>query len=371
MTETTSPAGFLSLGQATSRTIARRSADSGRLQRTLLVHGPAGSGKGAFVDDLLALLFCEAADGERPCNRCRGCRRGRERTHPDLVIGSPERWREDRSTGESIVAAARSWLAESAGAPVAGERRVVLVEGIDRANEQTQNALLKTLEEPTGRHMFVLTADEPTRVLPTIRSRSQALRIGSVPRAELVAWLVDRERLPLDQADALARIAGGMAGTAIGYARAPQLVDWRRRTQRELLGLISRGRADRFGSVRDLLEDAARLGRDQPTVDAEQPTSEEALRPTSGAQREAALMIVDAWLGLARDLMVTAAGRPELAASAAYDAELQGLAERIGQPALRDFIALLERIRDGLRLNAAPRLALEVAMLAWPTERAG
>jgi hypothetical protein len=208
-------------------------------------------------------------------------------------------------------------------------------------------------------------------VLPTIRSRSQALRIGSVPRAELVAWLVDRERLPLDQADALARIAGGMAGTAIGYARTPQLVDWRRRTQRELLGLISRGRADRFGSVRDLLEDAARLGRDQPTSDQEQqPISDEAARPTSGAQREAALLIVDAWLGLARDLMVTAAGRPELAASAAYDAELQGLAERIGQPALRDFIALLERIRDGLRLNAAPRLALEVAMLAWPTERA-
>ena len=100
------------------------------------------------------------------------------------------------------MAAARRWLADSAGAPIAGERRVILVEGVDRANEQTQNALLKALEEPTSRHMFVLVADEPTRVLPTIRSRSQALRVGSVPRAELVAWLVDRERLPVDQADA-------------------------------------------------------------------------------------------------------------------------------------------------------------------------
>ena len=240
-----STSGFLSLGQATARTIVQRSAASGRLQRTLLVHGPAGSGKGAFVDDLLALLFCQAADGERPCNACTGCRGARARTHPDLVIGSPERWREERSTGESIVAAARSWLADSAGAPIAGERRVILVEGVDRANEQTQNALLKALEEPTSRHMFVLVADEPTRVLPTIRSRAQALRVGSVPRAELVEWLVDRERLPIDQADALARISGGMAGTAIGYARSPQLVDWRRRTQRELLGLLTRGRAAR------------------------------------------------------------------------------------------------------------------------------
>jgi DNA polymerase III delta subunit-like protein len=369
MTETTSVAGFLSLGQATSRAIARRSAAAGRLQRTLLIHGPAGSGKGAFVDDLLALLFCEAPDGERPCNACRGCHGARSRTHPDLVIGSPEVWRERRSTGESIVAAARSWLAESAGAPIAGERRVILVEGVDRANEQTQNALLKALEEPTNRHMFLLVADEPMRVLPTIRSRSQSLRVGAVPRAELVAWLVDRERLPADQADALARIAGGMAGTAIGYARTPELVDWRLRTQRELLSLLGRGQADRFGSVRDLLDDAARLAGGQPSPDEPQ-VAEDGARPTGGAQREAALMIVDAWLGLARDLLVVAAGRPQIAAAMALDPELPMIAHGMGEPAIRDVITLLDRIRDGLRQNAAPRLALEVAMLAWPTRPA-
>jgi len=366
MSETTVAAGFLSLGQATSRAIVQRSAGSGRLQRTLLVHGPAGSGKGAFVDDLLATLFCEAPLGERPCNECAGCRSARGRTHPDLVIGSPERWREERSTGESIVAAARSWLAVTAGAPIAGERRVVLIEGVDRANEQTQNALLKALEEPTSRHMFVLVADEPTRVLPTIRSRSQPLRVGAVPRAELVAWLVDRERLPADQADALALIAGGMAGTAIGYARNPHLVDWRRRTQRELLELLDRGRADRFGSVRDLLDEAGRLGT-EPLPGGDAQVVEDGPRPTSGAQREAALLIVEAWLALARDLMVAAAGRPGIAATAALDPALPEIAARIGHAPLRDFIALLERIRDGLRQSAAPRLALEVAMLAWPS----
>lgn len=361
--------GFLSLGQPVSRAIVQRSAARGRLQRTLLVHGPAGSGKGAFVDDLLALLLCSAAAGERPCNACRGCRGARARTHPDLVIGSPERWREGRSTGESIVAAARTWLAETSGAPISGERRVVLVEGIDRANEQTQNALLKALEEPTGRHMFVLVADEPTRVLPTIRSRSQPLRVGAVPRADLVGWLVDHERLPIDQAEDLARIANGMPGTAIGYARSPAAVDWRRRTQRELLGLVSRGRADRFGSVRDLLDDAARLGAQPSGEVAEEAAGDgEGPRPTSAAQREAALQIVDAWLGLARDLLLAAAGRPAIAATASLLPDLEAVAGRVGEPALRVFIGELERIRDALRVNAAPRLALEVAMLAWPVD---
>ncbi len=363
--------GFLSLGQPISRAIAQRSAARGRLQRTLLVHGPAGSGKGAFVDDLLALLFCAAPADARPCNACRVCRDARARTHPDLVIGSPERWREGRSTGESIVAAARGWLAGAAGAPIAGERRVVLVEGIDRANEQTQNALLKALEEPTSRHMFVLVADEPTRVLPTIRSRSQQLRLGAVPRPELVAWLVDRERLPADQAEDLARIAGGMPGTAIGYARSPAVLDWRRRTQRELLSLIERGPADRFGSVRDLLDEAGRLGS-QPAADGAEgaPADGEGPRPaspTSAVQRDAALLILDAWLALARDLLLAAVRRPGLAATATLLPDLQAAARRIGLPDIRVFIRELERVRDALRLNAAPRLALEVAMLAWPS----
>lgn len=368
---TTTESGFLSLGQATSRAIALRSAARGRLQRTLLVHGPAGSGKGAFVDDLLALLLCEAeAPGDRPCNACRGCRHARARTHPDLAIGSPERWREDRSTGESIVAAARRWLGEHAGAPIAGERRVLLVEDVDRASEQTQNALLKSLEEPTDRHLFVLVANELGRVLPTIRSRSQTLRVGATPRAELVAWLVDRERLPADQADALARIAGGMAGTAIGYARSPERVDWQRKAQRELLGLLRAGRADRFGSVRELLDEAARLGSEPATADSEPGSDEETPRPTTGVQRAAALLIVDAWLGLARDLLVTAAGRPRMAPAATLLPDLEVVAGRIGQGPIRDFIALLERVREGLQQNAAPRLALEAAMLAWPTATA-
>ena len=374
MTHQPIQAGFVSLGQATSRAIALGSAARGRLRRTLLVHGPTGSGKGAFVDDLLALLLCEReAVDERPCNACRGCRDARTRTHPDLAIGSPERWRDDRSTGESIVAAARRWLGASAGAPIAGERRVLLVEGIDRASEQAQNALLKALEEPTDRHQFVLVADDVSRVLPTIRSRSQALRVGTVPRSELAAWLVDRERLPADQADALSRLAGGMAGTAIAYARAPDAVEWRMRTQRELLDLISAGRADRFASVRDLLDDAARRGSDAPGMDSAgsngdaPPLDGEAPRATSAAQRGAALLIVEVWLSLARDLLVTAAGRPGMAPTDTLLPDLQSVAGELGTGTMRAFIALLERVRDGLRQNAAPRLALEVAMLGWPS----
>ena len=352
--------GFRSLGQPAARRMITLGAARGRVGRTLLVHGPPGAGKTAFVDDILALAFCVDPDpSRRPCNACRGCRDARSRSHPDLVIGSPDGWRDARATGESIVAVARRWLLEAAGAPVVADRRVVVVERVDRASEQIQNALLKTLEEPTDRHTFILVADEPSRLLPTIRSRSQPLRIGPVPRDELAAHLVDVERLPRDLADALARISNGLSGTAVAFARNRALLDWRVRLQSELLSLLERGRADRFGAVRELIDDAVRLVPARPADD------DEARTPAS-VQREAAILIVDTWIGLTRDLLVAVAGRRELASGTELGPELERLARRLTVGPLVATGERLERIHAGLRENASPRLSLEAAMLAWP-----
>ncbi len=359
--------GFLTVGQPVAERLARRTLLGGDGPATLLVYGSPGAGKGPFVDDLLATALCEAVDpDQRPCNVCSGCRQARARTHPDLVLASPERWRDDRASGESIVGAARRWLAEVAGAPIAGRWRVVVIERADLANEQIQNALLKALEEPGDRQLFILVADDASRLLPTIRSRCQALRLAPIGQDALAAWLVEREGLPREQATALARLSGGRIGRAVGYARAPERVDWRRRTQHELLALLERGRADRLAAVRELLDDAARLslGPDDVTDPA---TTESGGRTPTGVQRAAALAIVETWVDLARDLAVAAAGSPHLAVSEELLPELPAAARRLGPDEMARTAAALERIRDALELNVSPRLALEVAMLEWPS----
>lgn len=359
----TAEPGFQSLGQPVARRIVTQAHQRGRLGRTVLVSGPAGAGKSAFVDDVLALAFCTDADSAaRPCNTCRGCLDARARVHPDLVIGSPEAWREARSTGESIVGAARRWLLDAAGAPVLASRRVVLVEGADRANEQTQNALLKALEEPTDRHSFILVADEPWRLLPTIRSRAQSVRIGRVPADELTTHLVEERQLPADLASAIARLSHGLVGRALELMADGQLLTWRRRVQAELLGLLERGRAERIGALRDLLDDAVRMGAVAPSVD-----DVEGARTPAAAQRTAATLLVEAWLELTRDLLVAAVGRSDLAPGSELGPDLEAVAARVGAPPLVAFARLLEAIHDALRENAAPRLALERAALAWPS----
>lgn len=368
MQDSAPPPGFRTIGQPVARSVVRTAAREGRMARTFLVQGPAGAGKDTFVDDVLALAFCRAeALSARPCNACEGCRRARRRGHPDLVIGSVERWRELRGTGESIVAAARRWLADAAGAPIAGELRVVLIENLDAAGEQVQNALLKALEEPGDRHCYLLVASDPALVLPTIRSRAQPLRIGPVPRDELAAWLMDELRLPADQADALARISGGLAGRAARYATQAADLDWRRRLQLELLGLLGRGRAERFAVARELLDDATRRAR--PASDDEPATpvdDADAVRVPTSLQRMGAAAIVEAWMGLARDLLVAAGGHPQGAATAALFPDLEATGRRIGPGPLAEVIRFLDGVAEGLAANASPRLALDAAMLRWP-----
>lgn len=357
--------GFVGLGQATARSLAMGAAQRDRLGRTLLVHGPAGAGLDWFVDDLLALLLCAEADAaRRPCNTCRGCRDARARAHPDLVVGSAARWRDARSGGESIVAAARRWLLEASGSPIVAAHRVVLIEAADLASEATQNALLKALEEPNRRQLFVLTATDPARLLPTIRSRAQALRLGPVARDELVAWLVEREHLTDDQALAIARVANGMAGTAIGYAREPRLLEWRRRVQGELLGLLERGRAERFAAARDLVAEASRMAA--PSDEEPATADGQSAAPATAQQRAGALLVLDAWIGLARDLAVVAAGRPALAPGIELVDGLEAAGGRLLPARAASAVRGLERVREAVAANAAPRLAMSVAMLAWP-----
>ena len=337
--------GFLSLGQPTARRIARRRG----VTATLLVHGPSGSGKEAFVDDLLALAFCTDADaGRRPCNACRGCRDARARSIPTCRGVTGALAGASLDGGDHRVR--RPPLAPGgSGRAGRGLRRVVLIEHADGANEQVQNALLKALEEPTDRHTFILVADEPTRLLPTIRSRCQPLRIGPVPRAELV-------RIP----DGPPPPAGGPGRDAGAPRKWPcRHGDHVRRSPRPAgmaapcpVAAPCASRPRQGGPVR---RGGGPSGRGGPSPGPRPGRPRTTRRGRGRLARCSAPRRPSrrSWLDLTRDLIVAARPRRAGAGDRAR-ARAGAPGARIGPAPWRTWHALLERIHDGLGENAAP-----------------
>lgn len=177
-----------------------------RLHHAVLVHGPAGIGKSAFAGELARALLCEdaAADGAA-CGRCASCGWIAQGTHPDLRILAPASAEDsgDESEGrpaKTPAKASRDIRIEQVRGlerfvEVGGHRggdKVVLVDPADALNAASANALLKTLEEPTGRTRFVLVTDRPDALPATIRSRCLAVGLGLPDAAQAARWLAEQ-----------------------------------------------------------------------------------------------------------------------------------------------------------------------------------
>ncbi|MDQ6848585.1 MAG: DNA polymerase III subunit delta' [Actinomycetota bacterium] len=162
-----------------------RPAPPGVMPHSWLFTGPAGSGRSIAARAFAAALQCERTP--RGCGECTGCRTVLARSHPDVHSVVPE--------GLSIsVAEMRAVVARAARLPALGRWQVVVIEDADRLTEAASNALLKAVEEPSARTVFLLCvpSTHPDDVLVTIRSRCRLVSLR-IPPAEAVAAVLERD----------------------------------------------------------------------------------------------------------------------------------------------------------------------------------
>lgn len=183
--------------------VLRRYFLSGRVPQALLLHGPAGVGKGLLAQSFAARLLCTAGEGEFACGACVGCRLREAGTHPDFLLV------ESAEPGKSLkVDMVRDMLASLSLSPQYAHNRVVRLPAADLMNRYAANSLLKTLEEPDLQTRFLLTAEHPGNVPATIRSRCQRVAVPLPPRELTEDWL-RRHSPPVDDISARVTVARG------------------------------------------------------------------------------------------------------------------------------------------------------------------
>jgi DNA polymerase III subunit delta' len=207
-----------------------------RTQRghALLIHGPQGIGQFELSLTLAQAWLCETNPTQQPCGTCTSCRLVQAHSHPDLLVLLPEALREGLKWGgdepdegegkasktkpskEIKVEAVRAAVSFAQSTSARGQRKVVLIHPAERMNAIAANTLLKTLEEPPGAARFVLSCGAPEELLPTIRSRCQAVPLA-LPAADVaIAWLA---RHQVAQPAVLLAAAGGQPLEALEWVR--------------------------------------------------------------------------------------------------------------------------------------------------------
>lgn len=241
------------IGQDKAKKLLHRAVEQNRLGHAFLFKGPMGVGKKTFARTFAAALNCQKTEGYEPCGLCPSCRKLRSGSHPDFIVIEPE--------GAAIkINQVRELKKTLAFPPFEAKIRVALLCEIHTMRREAANSLLKTLEEPPGQTMLILTADEAGVILPTILSRCQTVPFFPLPQKEVAKILAQEAGIAPEGAATLAAMAEGSLGRA-RLLLAKDLLGLRR----EIIDNLLRLEPDTPAAVQtlaELAESAARLKED-------------------------------------------------------------------------------------------------------------
>lgn len=338
--------------------------------------GPPGSGRSNAARAFAAALQC-ARGG---CGECNDCRTARSGAHPDVTLLRTEQL----SIG---VAEVRDLVSRANVAPVNRRWQVIVVEDADRITERGADALLKALEEPAPKTVWLLCAPSADDVIVTIRSRCRELRLVTPPIGDVARLLIERDGVDETLAWHCAQAAQGH----IGRARALALNDEARHRRHEILALPAQLNTltDCLVAAESLVESASQEAT-QLTADLDVREMEELQRAlgmgtrkvrargTQGAikeledqqkarakraQRDALDRVLTELTGYYRDVLASQTAPDVRLVNSDVADQIVSFARRTTpEQTIRALDALL-RAREALEGNVAPQLALEAMLV--------
>lgn len=236
------------------RTLSEAARNPAAMTHAWLLTGPPGSGRSVAARAFAAALQCRVppAEGGPGCGRCHDCTTALAGTHADVTVVATEKVIINIDEARHLVSLGQR-------APAGGRWRVIIVEDADRMVERTSNVMLKAIEEPPPRTVWLLCAPSQDDVIVTIRSRCRPVALRVPPAADVAALLVRRHGVDPQVALDAARAAQSHIGLARRLATDPAVRE--RRARVLSIATSVRGVGDAVLAAGDLVEVATAEAR--------------------------------------------------------------------------------------------------------------
>ena len=307
-----------------------------RLNHAYILSGPDSIGKLTLAVDFARAIICSS---KLFCDNCRTCALVSEHKHPDVSMVMPtlrgKHIRESKISIDQI----RELTYQFGLKPIETDCRVAIIKNLEVAGRQATDALLKTLEEPPGNAVFIITTDNVSVLPETILSRCVHFALKPLSSAVVKQELISRWGANDEEASFLSRISGGRLGWAAILMQDKEALNDRSTKLSGMVALLSKSRVDRFSYVEALHKDRHQV--------------------------VATLTLWESWW---RDVMIASSGATSSAISNIdYQNEIQRVSSQVDITKAANTISAIRNTLDSLRKNANARLALEVLMLQIPT----
>ena len=339
-----------------------------------LFTGPAGSGRSNAAVAFASALVCPAGG----CNICNECLSVIAGSHADVEL--------IRTQGLSIkIDEIRELISRASWAPSVANYRVVVIEDADRLTESAANALLKVIEEPGARTVWLLCAPTLADVLPTIRSRCRHLSLHTPSFKAVTKLLIERDLIKPELAEFAARVSQGHIGIARHLATNKETRDERLKTLKipsmltdissaykaaSMLVDAAKQRAESESEIRDDAEIEKLKQAWGATGSKLAAGGSKAIKELEKEQKGRGTRLVRDYLDRAlldlatfyRDVMLVQSGASDFLINTDLQSEITNIASTSAESKTLAKIQAILKTRINLGLNAAPLLAVEALM---------
>jgi DNA polymerase-3 subunit delta' len=330
------------IGQEDAVSLLKNSLEKNNLSHAFLISGPRHVGKMTLALDIAQAINCER--NNPPCNECASCIKIINGKHADIQIISliSENSEEEGKTRTEIsIDDIRQIQHTVSLPPFEGKHKVFIIEGAESMSIEAANCLLKTLEEPVTRAVFILLTSNVSLIPETVASRCQKITLNLVAAEKIEKTLTKDYDIDDEKAHLLSRLCHGCFGWALSAAQDDKVLEGYFEKRSKVIEIIEANLQERFSYAGTL---ATQFGKD----------------------RAAVYETLDMWLDIWRDMLLLKAELAEEINNIDIEKKLKHWSSAMDMRDIRNSISAIQETKVRLDLNANSRLVLEVLMLDIP-----